>query len=370
MVNDQGRSGTRGRATVAFMVAVGIVLAIVVVSYWRFVAKRSQPTEPTVTQGTNEAAADGAGSKTWDPQAAAMAMFNFRRELKVAEAEQRVDDELLRRAERIVETYPQSPEVYRLVAEVHMARQQWAEAHMWLTRSLDADQQQPDVHLLAGTIAMRVDKFDEAARHFDAAMGLVPDDVQPRLFLATLQQHQGDDDKALRTLLEARQVDTHAPQVYLMIADIYANQRKWSLAVTNIKHAIDNTPPTDRDTRAMYNLRLARYLNKWNKPEEAMLIVDALPGSGLRDPLAMEQRAIALAMLRKHADAAAIFERAAAMHPFQPRLMVDAVRQYILAGNKAGAEVALNHLRDEVPDQPEIDGLRMQIDDMADAAGM
>jgi tetratricopeptide (TPR) repeat protein len=361
MTNEQGRSGISGKLTVAIIVTVAVVLALVAVSFWRWRLKLPAAGTQTPTQTS---VPDGAGSKTWDPQAAALAIMSVRKELEVAEAEQRVDEELVNRAKRVVEKFPHAPEASRLVADVLMARQDWAEAFNWLTRSLEADNQRPDVHLLAGTVAMKIDRYEDAARHFGVAAELVPDDIQPRLYLASLYQHMGDDDKALRALLEARQIDTHSPQVYAMMADIYASQRKWSLAITNLKHAIDNTAPTDKATINAYNLRLARFLNKWNKPEDALLVLDSLPGKGLRDAMAVEQRATAQAMLRRNADAAVSFEAAATLQGFNGRLMVEAVRQYILAGNKAGAEIALDRIREDAPDQPEIEGLQMQIDEM------
>lgn len=370
MTNEQGRSGISGKLTVAIIVTVAVVLALVAVSFWRW--RLNLPAAGTQTQTPTETTVpDGAGSRTWDPQAAALAIRSVRRELEVAEAEQRVDDELVNRAKRVVEKFPHAPDASRLVADVLMARQDWAEAFNWLTRSLEADNQRPDVHLLAGTVAMKIDRYEDAARHFGVAAELVPDDIQPRLYLASLYQHMGDDDKALRVLLDARQIDTHSPQVYAMMADIYASQRKWSLAITNLKHAIDHTAPTDKATISAYNLRLARFLNKWNKPEDALLVINNLPGKGLRDALAVEQRAIAQAMLRRNAEAAVSFEAAATLSGFDGRLMVEAVRQYILAGNKAGAVIALDRIREDAPDQPEIEGLQMQIDEMGTTdAGM
>lgn len=363
MANDQGRSGKRGTLTVLFMVAVGVLLALVAVSYWHHVANRA----PSALPGEGPAQPpQNAGSVTYDPVAANRAIEGLRKELSIAEAEGRVGDDLQRRAERLVEQYPTSPDAHRVVAEVLMARQDWAGAYTWLVKCLAADNQQPQVHLLAGTVAMKIDRLDEAAGHFRLTVDMIPDDATPRLYLASLYQHMGEHDKALRELLDARLIDTHSPQVYLLIADVYASQRKWPLAVTNIKHAIEYTPAADKQTVSAYNLRLARYLNKWNKPDDALLVLDTLPGKGEKDVFAVEQRAIAHAMKRDNLKAAALFESASGLRGFDGPFMVEAIRQHILAGNRSGATWALERLRERLPEQPEIEGLQMQIDEMGE----
>jgi tetratricopeptide (TPR) repeat protein len=117
--------------------------------------------------------------------------------------------------------------------------EQFKPAYEQLSRSLDLDRQQPEVQLLAGTVAMQLGNTEQAAQHYSMATGLSPREPRYLVHLALAYLKLGQTDRARDTFLGAIRVDSSCHAAFKGLADLYAQQNKLDLALGQIQNAID-----------------------------------------------------------------------------------------------------------------------------------
>lgn len=262
---------------------------------------------------------------------------------------------------RFIEKYPRFALGRTLLAQVLIYANQLQGAYEQLVLSLDLDPNQPEVHLLAGTVACQLNRFDDAARHYSTAVGLEPSNARYRLYLAQVYFKQQKIEQARTTALEALRLDSSLHQAYALLADLYAQQNKLSLALTEIDHALAQAPATGRSTVLAYVRRKAQFLRRDNRPEEALLTLRSLgPSEQVRADV-LEDMAICWSMLGEPAKSAALFEDALAMDPSQWRFAAAAARWRLRMGDRDAAQRHLDTLRKINPAAPEIPELEARL---------
>ncbi len=312
------------------LVGLGLAAAGIATVFWN-------------ARGTPPGSATGqdAGAAPWDPRQADAQLGPLKQGFEQVTVDGQNADGLIKAVQRMVERYPRYAPGRTLLGQIWLYMGQLDQAYGQFKLSLDLDGQQPEVHLLSGTIAYKLGRIDQATGHYSMAVGMEPANARYRLHLAQayLRQHKSDQARAL--LLETLQIDSSLHEAYAALADLYAQQNRLTLALPQIQKAIDQTPVSQRAKQVFYIRRKAHLLRRDNRPQEALLTLQGLQGAEKTDPGVLEEMATCWFLLGKPNDAAAVFEDAAAADPTRWTLLAGAARWRIKAGDRSAA---LRHL--------------------------
>ncbi len=343
--------GSSGTNVVLVLVLVGLAAATIALLYWRSVGRAMQEQQPQ----------PAAGPAPFDAASAQTELEALQEHFNQTGVRGLTADASLASVRRFVEKYPRFAPGRTLLAQVLIYANQLQGAYEQLVLSLDLDPNQPEVHLLAGTVACQLNRFDDATRHYSTAVGLEPSNARYRLYLAQVYFNQQKIEQARTTALEALRLDSSLHQAYALLADLYAQQNKLSLALTEIDHALAQAPATGRSTVLAYVRRKAQFLRRNNQPEESLLTLRSLGPSEQVRPDVLEDMAICWSMLGEPAKSAALFEDALAMDPSQWRFAAAAARWRLRMGDRDAAQRHLDTLRRINPSAPEIPELEAQL---------
>lgn len=337
------------------MTTVGVIAGLVASTYWKGVVGRSFPaTQPVV--------GEGAGSAAWDPRKAREEVVDLQEHFTTA-ADAGNTKGIGEDVQRLVERYPRYAPARTLLAQVYLFDGRLPEAYEQLKLSIDLDRQQPEVHLLAGTTARQLGFHDEAARFYSTASQLTPENVSYRLHLAQAYMERQDYDRARMQILEALSRDSSSAEAYALQSDLEAKQNHIEQALVNIQKAIENTPLTARPLQVQYIRRKAQLMRRNNKPDEALLVLDALSGRD-RDFAVLGEMATCWGMLGKPAKGAKIFEDALAENPTSETLAIAAAEWWGRAQDKKGVQRMIDRLREMNPRLPVIADLEQKVKGM------
>ena len=293
----------------------------------------------------------GAGPASGDAAAEAFADELAVIQNTVADALEKDEPDLIHdKARRFVDRFPKKPAARNVFAQVLLAEQQFERAYKQLKVSLELDPRQPNVHLLAGTIAYQFEDLDQAERHYKDATSLDRRNVDNHLHLAKLYMKQGKMDRARITLVAALNVDSSSHEAHAMLADLYARQNKLTLAITQISKAIEMTPTDERPRMIVYVRTLSKMLRRDNQFDQALQVLDGIEGDYRHDPGVVEGIAVCYMMLSRPADAVGAYEEAVAANPVGWELVAGAARWQHKTGNAARARHHLATLKRLKPD--------------------
>lgn len=261
----------------------------------------------------------------------------------------------------IIDDYPDVAPAYTLLAQVNLDAKNYDAARDNLSRSLERDADQPEVHLLVADLAMMDGDLDAAESHITRAIKLKPGEGRYRLRLANVHFQRKQLDAARDAYLEALRLDSSLHQAHSGLADIYAAQNQLNLAIEQVQKAIDQTPPGRRDILDTYLRKKATLLRRDNQPQAALMTLESLSDKARLDPDAIEQFAVTWAQLGKPAHGATLYEEALRINPVHWRYAAGAARWHIKAGNPEQAQRHLRLLRRLDPNLPVIAELEKQL---------
>jgi len=331
------RSGYSGAWVVVALVFLGIAAAVGARKYWVMQGKS--------LEAKNEGADREAGARLWDEEAANAELDELQARFTQVVGDGLDSSTILSDAQRLVERYPKYAAGRTLLAQAFMYRDQIEQGYDQLKLSLELDQQQAEVHLLAGTLALKLGRVEQAHRHYLAAVGLDVGNVRYRLHLAQTYLKLDQSDQARGALLEAIKIDSASHEAYFLLAEMYAQQNKLSLALPQLDRAIQHTPISERDRVVLYTRRKAKLLVRDQRVQEALLSLQNLRPQEQDDPLVMHEMAIYWSMLGRPGEAAELYEQALARHPTQGELAGGAAHWRWVAGDRQAAIKHLEMLR-------------------------
>ena len=327
----------RGIGVVIVLIAVGVVLGLVAVSYWQ----SRVPVDPS-----SESTSGDAKVAVFDPAVAAQEIEPLQqRFVEAVEARQRDLSPIVSAARRYVDRYPSFAPGHTLLGQILLQDGLTDQAYASFIHSLEIDGQQAEVHLLAGTIDFAADRFDRAEDHYSLAVGLEPSQTRYRLHLAQAQIRLNEFDTARRGLLEVLRLDSTSHEAYATLANLYADQNKSTLALNTIQKAIENTPVMLRDKQVAYIQYKAQLLRRSNQPQEALLTLQSLSPLEQGVPAVMKDLALCWAMIGKPQEAALLYERALAANPTQWQYAEAAARWRIKCNDHEAARDLVETVR-------------------------
>ncbi len=346
----------RGNWVVLSLLVIGIIAGMAAVRYWNMQARfLKQPQEP----------AEGAGAAVWDEQVAGGELATLGEQFNELAGDGGDAQAIVKQAWRLVERYPKFAAARTLLGQILLYQDRFGEALEQFELSLGLNARQPEVHLLAGTLAGKLGDFNKATHHYSMAVGLDAHEPRYKLHLAQAYVTAHRQDEARDLLLEALRLDSSLHQGYALLADIYAQQNRLTLALPQIQKAIDQTPVSQRGTQVVYIRRKAALLRRDNRPQQALLVLDALSPSEQLDPGVMHEMAVCWSILGKPGQAAELYERVLAKAPTRWELAAEAAKWRIKAGDVDAARRLVDHARNVNPRAAVIQELEQELGRLA-----
>jgi tetratricopeptide (TPR) repeat protein len=192
-------------------------------------------------------------------------------------------------------------------------------AKMLLETTGKANPEDPRPAYFLGRIAEDLEQPDEAAKLYNSAIKLAPNNLLARVALARLRLKQGNLKQALDHLTKANKVDPQSAIVRTGLGEVYYIQRNLRLAEVEFREAVKIDPELPS---AHFNL--ANTLRDQKRFEEAQAEYDRAAAISPRYPdLALEQ-GYSLFLNGKFEPALEVFEAAVRDNPKDDRLYVRA----------------------------------------------
>lgn len=312
------------------------------------------------TRPTTPADAKIGGPDTWDPatrqyvaeqHALAEQHFNQGRPLEAQAV-----------LTKLVTDYPGDPVGHALLGQMHMAQDQWKPAYASLSRSLELDEEQAEIHFAAGTVAELLDKDAVAITHYKRAAELEPGDGRYPLRVANAALKAKSYDDARIYALRVLKLDDTASQGYAILAAVAAQQNQIDSAIDRYNKAIERTDPqTERAKFVSYTLWKAQLLRRKADPkgrEEALNLLLALPESqtntNLRVTSELSQTYLSL---NRKLDAAEVWADWCADNPLDAKAAANAGLCYQRAGKTKNAQLWHTRAVKLAPHLPEVQAL-------------
>ena len=261
---------------------------------------------------------------------------------------------------RLIERYPQFVPAQTLYAQVLLKRGDFSEAYDQFQHSLELDGEQAEIHLVAGSIAYQLKRFDRAKHHYSMAIGLNASKPTYRLHLARVHLQLNQLDEARDLIFEALNLDSSLHMAYGLLADVYLKQNKTQLALTQIQRAIDHVQSGTRQILVHYIRKKAFVLRRDNRPGDALVILQNLHPDEQTEPLVIEDMALCWSMTGQFDKAAEQYDHALADNLTDSLLLIGAARWHIKAGHHQIARKLVDRLQYHDPSNPAIPKLLSQ----------
>ena len=333
------------------LVLLGVVAAIGAFAWWDYQARQLK-----------QRGADPTESPDWDRAAAQ------RETEEVGEVFTNISDELgaesavLPMGRQLVERYPGFAPAHLLYGQMLVRYGNANEGYEQVRRSIEINPNQPAVHVMAATLAVQLGDLSAAMRHVDQALALEPDKTATRVLKAHVFIEMGKLDDAELLLLEALRDDASHAGAYAVQASLFARRGNVSMAVQQMRKALDHTPQRDRQKQVSYTRMLATYLRRQVKPEEAALLLAQLPPVERRRPEVLADLAPSYAMMQRPDLAAAVYEEAMEYVPADDTLIARAAHWRIQAGNLDQARQHLHRLAATNPRNADLPRLKRELE--------
>ncbi len=167
---------------------------------------------------------------------------------------------------------------YLLLGQVHFAigetghrrtkEEHYPQAMQAWEKSLELQPEQPNLLLLAGDLALKLDQPVKAWQWFHQLQQLKPTDPTGEVRQAIALIYQGKADEAEQALQAIMQKNSGLHQVHFAWGLLHASRQDYAQALERIDSALDilrHQPQLDRDTEYKYLLRRVDILQKQNR---------------------------------------------------------------------------------------------------------
>ncbi len=242
--------------------------------------------------------------------------------------------------EGLVKKYPADAQSHVMLAQVLMYENKAADALAMLTRALELDRGQPEVHYSAGILHERMGNFDKARFHYTQAATHDPSNASYPMHLGQLLMKMGELDAAQMQILKAQKLDSKLVQTYAVLAEISARRGKVSMAVELAGKALEQVGPED-PRRVTYALLKSQYLRRDNQPELALEVLRQLPPSEQMSTEVVRHIADSYLMMNEPAKAATVWSELFTVDPHNAQAAAQSGLAWVRAGDLSKARQML-----------------------------
>lgn len=188
------------------------------------------------------------------------------------------------------------------------------------------------MHFEAGTCANVAKLFDRAEEHYYMAQVLDPGEPRYPVYLAMMQIKKGDDAAANASLLRAIKLNPDLAEAWGTLAELALKQNRTGLAAQHIEKARTLQPAVTR-----WRVVEARVLNRTGEAEKAAGLLQNLPAAERFERSVLTTLSESFGLLKRPADAAALYEQASKAAPTDAELLFETARWFQRAGDTAKA---------------------------------
>lgn len=328
------------------VVLVWLVVGASIVGFATWVTMRSpERSADSAPPLSAEGAADAvAAEEQRGVQAAQAELAHVQEKLAAAIKTKRSPAAVLADARALVERHPEFSPGYVTLGQILSVSGQGAKAYVELEKALALNPKQPEVHDLAGSLALGLKEYAQAQQHYSTAAGLEPRTAKYRLHLAVVQLKADRFEDARNTLLQALKLDSDSHQAYGVLSDLYAQQNKLDQALDAINRALELLLD-DPAYRQSYLRRKATLLRRANRPEEAIVVLRQLPPKTWVERGVIDEFAQTYMLLGQPEKAAEHYEAVLPLDPLADWAAERAAHYRLEAGQKDRAREDLEALR-------------------------
>lgn len=223
--------------------------------------------------------------------------------------------------------------LYVQYAEVLIGKNQQEQAYEQYEKALAIGPRSAELEFVAGTTASAANRLDRAEEHFGAAQAQNKTDWKPPLFLAQVQVKQNNFAEAKKNLLMATHLKSDLGVAWGTLAEIAMRENDASIALQHIAKARELEPDS-----VLWRLVQARALKRLGKPQEALDALAGLDETQRLEPGILTIMGECYGLLRKPADAAALYAGMSDRFGDRGELALEAAQWYERAGDKTNAK--------------------------------
>ncbi len=232
------------------------------------------------------------------------------------------------------------------LADVYMLQGKLNEAKAVIDAVLKANPKDVAALVVAGRIAARLDKEDEAKRLMEQAIALKPDYGEAKVRLAEL--YAGPDPmRALDILADVDPSDSSFEKAMLLRADINTRRVQLTEAILDLRRLLDFRP-----TSIPGRMQLAAKYMAIKEPDRAAELLRQFSKERLdRDTMLLAVLGDALTRSEKYKDALAVYEKARSIQPENADALTGEVRCLVSLGRKKEALDRVHHVMNTWPNE-------------------
>ena len=274
---------------------------------------------------------------------------------------------LLEPAQELVAQYPDYAPAHTLCAQVLLIHGRQAEAYEHVQTALELNPKQGELRLLAGTVAMQLDKANAARTHYRRAVELEPSNGRYRLHLAQSYIAAERYDEARLELHKALKHDWSLDKVHAALADVHAQQGRTGEALASIRDALSVLPSDpdltrkQRERKLSYVRQRSRLLRRDLNPADALSVLRDLPQAKQYTPAVSADMAACWQMLGEPIKAAEHYQAALERSSAGSAAAAGAARWYLKADKPKRAEAMIDELQRLAPRHEALSELRQQV---------
>lgn len=227
---------------------------------------------------------------------------------------------------------PGEQRLYLMHAEALAALRKPEDAYAAYEKALAIGPREGETEFAAGTLANMIGKLDRAVEHYQAAQAAMKTDPRPPVFLAQVQLKLRQNEEAKGNLAIAARLNPDLAIVWGTWAQVELDENRPSIAAQHAAKARELEPRV-----TLWRLLEARALRRANKAEDALALLVNLDEGEKRDPQVMSVMGECYGILKRPADAAALYGKAADADPANGTLAMETAGWFERAGDKAKA---------------------------------
>ncbi len=137
---------------------------------------------------------------------------------------------------------PNSSAVHLFTAQALEGDGKTEEAINEAQTALKLSPQEPNLNFVLGHLYWQAERYDEAAAAFEAELLVVPGNAKAIAYLGDIAMKQGDNERALRLLRKAAQLQDNVRLAFMDIGAILVDQKQYAEALSALRQAVKLDP--------------------------------------------------------------------------------------------------------------------------------
>jgi tetratricopeptide (TPR) repeat protein len=233
-------------------------------------------------------------------------------------------------------------------ANLYAHEERYEEARSLLQQAIDHDPDSPFLYRKMAEVLMALKSYDEATLYAQNAVERAPGDIEGRLLLAEIYTLGGNDDAAILEYEEVLKIDPQQKRVALVLISVLIKQKQFQSALHHLDKLIEDDPSLV--IAYYYRGRIFLELGRYDEAEEAYKA--AIQLNEVMEPALFDLGSL-YQMKKADEKAAEIYEKLLEFHPNNALVRERLIGLYYQMGKRAEAERHMEEIkRGSAPGDP------------------